>query len=114
MELNKLKDLLGISREDTSQDVSLMFSIDNVEEIITNYCHVESVPDGLTNTEYRMAIDLIRNENLGQKDAGLGSVSSITEGDTSTSFRSYADDNYSETLLKNYKHQLNRYRKVVF
>ena len=60
MELAKLKALLGI--EDDSKDVVLEFVIADVEETIKNYCHVEKMPDGLTNTGYRMAMDLYRNE----------------------------------------------------
>lgn len=112
MELEKLKALLGIA--DESKDAVLDFIIVDVEETIKNYCQIEEVPQGLINTAYRMAMDLYRNENIGSEDCALGSVSSITEGDTSTSFRQYADDNFKDTVLKNYKPQLNRYRKVVF
>ena len=112
MELEKLKALLGIA--DESKDAVLNFIIEDVEETIKNYCQIEEVPQGLINTAYRMAMDLYRNENIGSEDCALGSVSSITEGDTSTSFRQYADDNFKDTVLKNYKPQLNRYRKVVF
>lgn len=112
MEVAKLKELLGI--EDESKDVILEFVIADVEETIKNYCHVDEMPDGLQNTGYRMAMDLYRNENIGSESAAVGSVSSITEGDTSTSFRQYVDDNFKDTVLKNYKSSLNRYRKVVW
>lgn len=112
MEVAKLKELLGI--EDESKDVILEFVIADVEETIKNYCHVDEMPDGLQNTGYRMAMDLYRNENIGSESAAVGSVSSITEGDTSTSFRQYVDDNFKDTVLKNYMSSLNRYRKVVW
>ena len=112
MEVAKLKELLGI--EDESKDVILEFVIADVEETIKNYCHVDEMPDGLQNTGYRMAVDLYRNENIGSESAAVGSVSSITEGDTSTSFRQYVDDNFKDTVLKNHKSSLNRYRKVVW
>lgn len=112
MEVAKLKELLGI--EDESKDAILEFVIADVEETIKNYCHVDEMPDGLQNTGYRMAMDLYRNENIGSESAAVGSVSSITEGDTSTSFRQYVDDNFKDTVLKNYKSSLNRYRKVVW
>lgn len=112
MDLAKLKALLGI--EDDSKDVILEFVIVDVEETIKNYCHVEEMPKGLVNTGYRMAMDLYRNENIGSETAAVGSVSSISEGDTSTSFRQYVDDNFKDTVLKNYKSSLNRYRKVAW
>lgn len=112
MEVAKLKKLLGI--EDDSKNAILEFVIANVEEIIKNYCHVDKVPDGLINTGYRMAMDLYRNENIGSETAAIGAVSSISEGDTSTSFRQYVDDNFKNTVLKNYKSSLNSYRKVAW
>lgn len=112
MDLAKLKALLGI--EDDSKDVILEFVIADVEETIKNYCHVEEMPDGLVNTEYRMAMDLYRNENIGSETAAAGAVSSISEGDTSTSFQQYVDANFKDTVLKNYKSSLNRYRKVAW
>ena len=112
MELAKLKAILGI--EDDSKDVILEFVIVDVEETIKNYCHVDSVPEGLVNTGYRMAMDLYRNENMGDETAAIGAVSSISEGDTTTSFRQYVDDNFKDTVLKNYKFSLNRYLKVAW
>lgn len=112
MELGKLKRLLGV--ENDEKNAILEFILDDVAEIVKNYCNVEEVPEGLFNTAYRMAMDLYRNENIGHEESALGSVSSITEGDTATSFRQYVDDNFKETVLKNYSAALNRYRKLVF
>ena len=112
MDLAKLKALLGI--EDDSKDVILEFVNADVEETIKNYCHVEEMPKGLVNTGYRMAMDLYRNENIGSVTAAVGAVSSISEGDTSTSFQQYVDANFKDTVLKNYKSSLNRYRKVAW
>lgn len=112
MELAKLKRLLGV--EDDTKDAILEFIIDDVQEIIKNYCNVPEVPEGLLNTAYRMAIDLYRNENIGHEEGAIGSVSSITTGDTSTSFRQYVDNDFKATMLKNYVPALNRYRKLVF
>ena len=111
MELEKLKLLLGIT--DDSKDVILQFTIANVEEIIINHCHLEEVPEGLYMTGYRMCMDLYRNENLGSEESALGSISSISEGDTSTSFRSNITE-FKDSLLKDYKKQLNKYRKVAW
>lgn len=114
MELERLKQLLGIAEEDTEKDVALEFILADVEETIKNYCNVDELPQGLSNTAYRMAIDLYRNENIGQEGAAAGIVGSISEGDTTTSFRSSVDENFKDTMLKDYRHTLNRYRKVVF
>jgi hypothetical protein len=112
-QLEKLKKLLGIPLDNDSKDFLLEFTLEDVEQIIKDYCNIKEVPKELNNTVLRMAVDLYRNENLGEEDIPLGSVSSITEGDTSVSFRS-ANAEFKDTLTKNYKVQLNRYRKLVW
>lgn len=110
--VEKLKRLLGIAGDE--KDDTLQFVLDDVEETILAYCNIKELPESLYNTAYRMAMDLYRNENLGSEDAALGSVSSISEGDTSTSFRDSVDVSYKDSLLKDYRTSLNRYRRVVF
>jgi hypothetical protein len=108
---DKLKNLLGIAATDTSQDVSLSFILDDIAETILNYCNLTELPSGLEHTAYRMAIDLYRNDGVGEAD-GPAVISSITEGDTTVQFRKSVDENFKDTLLKNYIPQLNRYRRV--
>ena len=110
MKLEKIKELLGGSMEDTSQDVSLQFVLDSVEETVLNYCNLDKLPDGLTNTCYRMAIDLYRYEKPSDPGVPLR-VSSITEGDASTSFGVLCDV-LKGSILKDYTRQLNRYRRI--
>ncbi|EMJ5513613.1 phage head-tail connector protein [Clostridioides difficile] len=111
MEVERLKKLLGFSREDDSKDTILEFILEDVEEMVKNYCNVPTIPEQLNNTILRMAIDMYKNESLGSEDIALGSISSISEGDTSVSYRSSASE-FKESLLKDYKSQLNRYRKI--
>lgn len=110
MELKKFKGLLGISETDTSQDVPLQFVLDDMEETVKNYCNLDTVPEGLVNTVYRMAIDLYRYDHPGEAGAPV-TVASISEGDTSTSFSSTVDV-LAGSILKDYQGQLNRYRKI--
>lgn len=114
MELNKLKQLLGINLEDTSKDVEIQFAIDDVTSIILEHCHIEEIPKGLLTTAYKMSMKLYRNENLGSEEIAIGSISSISEGDTSTSFRDNVESDYKESILNEYKPKLNRYRKLVW
>ncbi|ENZ9563956.1 phage head-tail connector protein [Clostridioides difficile] len=111
MEVERLKKLLGFSREDDSKDTILEFILEDVEEMVKNYCNVPTIPEQLNSTILRMAIDMYKNESLGSEDIALGSISSISEGDTSVSYRSSASE-FKESLLKDYKVQLNRYRKI--
>lgn len=110
MELGKLKGLLGIPQEEIAQDFQLQFIIDDVEETVRNYCNIKKIPDGLTYTCYRMAVDLYRYDKPGEGD-GPVAVTSIKEGDTSTSFAAMTDV-LQGTILKDYKAQLNKYRKT--
>lgn len=114
LETDVLKGLLGIASSDTSQDAVLQFLLGNVEEIILNHCNVTKMPAGLQHTAYRMAVDLYRNEQMGS--AGTQKpVSSISEGDTSVSFSgSLYETSYTDSLLKKYEQQLNRFRRLVW
>ena len=109
--LETLKMLLGIL--DESKDPLLQFVLDDVKETILAYCNIEELPHGLEMTAYRMAMELYSNENLGAEEFAPGSISSLTEGDTSTSFNSFVSEGYKDSLLTSYEKILNRYRRVV-
>lgn len=110
MDLDKLKALLGISPDDVSKDPLLDFAMEDVRETILNYCNLEELPTGLVNTAYRMAIDLYRYEQPGSSDTPI-TVTTISEGEISTSFSNAADSLHGG-VLKDYQGQLNRYRKL--
>lgn len=110
MKLQRLKELLGIPGEDDSQNTALLFIMENTEDIMLNYCNLEELPEKLVTTAYRMAIDLYRYERPGEGE-GQVMVSSVTEGDTATSFQSM-DEVLKESVLKAYRTQLNRFRKL--
>lgn len=111
--LNKLKGLLGIEIIDISKDTILEFALEDVENIVKDYCNITEIPEALNTTVIRMAMDLYRNENLGDESNPLGSISSISDGNTSTSFRSSASE-FKDSLLKDYKGRLINYRKLVW
>lgn len=113
LDLLKFKPLIGIEVTDTSADASLSFILEDVENIILNYCNLQTLPKGLETTAYRMAMDIYRNENVGSADYAAP-VSSLSEGDTSVSYSgsAYADSGYRDSLLKNYSLQLNNFRRL--
>lgn len=108
MEKEKLKELLSITGNE--QDVQLDFILDDVTEIIKCYCNIESVPAGLVNTGYRMAIDIYRAESIGEETTPM-QVTSVSIGGTSTGFAN-STDTIKDTILKSYKAVLNRFRKL--
>ncbi len=112
MELLKLKKLLGI--EGMGKDFELQFILEDVEGKVLDYCHLDDIPQGLQTTCYRMAMDIYRNENLGSEVVETV-VTSISEGDTSVSYKVKSQESsYIESILKDYRPQLNRYRKLVW
>jgi hypothetical protein len=112
-QLEKLKKLLGIPLDNDSKDFLLQFTLEDIEQMIKGHCNIREVPKELNNTILKMAVDLYRNENLGEEESSLGSVSSISEGDTTVSYKSSSNE-FKDTLIKDYKTQLNRYRKLVW
>ena len=50
IQLEKLKKLLGIPLEDDSKDFLLQFTLEDVEQIIKDYCNIKEVPKELNNT----------------------------------------------------------------
>ncbi len=109
-QVRKAKALLGIT--DNEKDLLVQFSLESAEDTIKNYCRLDRVPEGLNTTMYRMAADIYRNEQFGQQDS-VSRVTSISEGDTTTSFGSIEPE-FAKSLLKDYGMALRQYRKVVF
>lgn len=110
MDLGRLESLLGIPKADISQDNPLRFIVDDVEETIKNYCCLEEVLRGLVSTAYRMAMDVFRAEAVGETGSAV-SVTSMRGGDTSTTSGNRSDS-IKDTVLKDYKAQFSKYRKL--
>lgn len=106
--VDKLMRLLGIAG--SKNKAMAQFAIDDAAEVVKNHCHIKEIPEGLENTVIRMALDIYRYENLGNEGAA-DMVSSVKAGDTETRYQ-LMPDTYSQSLLKNYKAQLNRFRKT--
>lgn len=111
--LATLKSLLGIGIQDNSKDIPLEFALDNTEEIIKNYCNIDEVPAELHTTHIRMAMDLYRMEQPGEEDTPLIETS-VKEGDTTVNYSKVHTSEYMGSILKDYKKNLNRFRKVGF
>lgn len=108
--VERLSVLLGLTDEASSTNVE--FALENAEDTVKNYCHIDEIPVGLETTVLRMAMDIYRNEQIGNADVPQA-VSSVQIGDTNTSFKT-ASTEFSESIMKNYKSVLSRYRKVEF
>ena len=84
-------------------------AIAEIEQTIKDYCHIPDVPQGLNFVWANMAADLIRYKPDSET---TGRASSITEGDTSVSFEKDEWRDILDSLVLNYKHQLQTYRRV--
>lgn len=107
--LEKLKQLLGI--KDNDKDFILEFTIERVEDTIKNYCNIKEIPEELNSTVLSMAMELYRIENFGSEEEGKD-IKSIQVGDTTTTFETNKKIDISKELLKDYKVQLDPFRKL--
>lgn len=108
MNIGMLKKLTGFS----FCDEVYKFAAASAEEIVMNYCNIDEIPDGLVNTTMRIAADILRRGQYGSSDVPV-TVSSVTVGDTSTSFTPLSDSETNE-VIASYTKTLNRYRRVTF
>lgn len=79
--------------------------IAQAEESIKAYCNLPAVPDGLFYAWVEVASCLISSGG-----GGGDNVASISEGDTSITFRSPAEQS---DILSGFKPLLNRYRRMA-
>ena len=112
LSVERLAMLLGKPGTDELMLARIEFALENAKEIVCNYCHITEIPDGLETTVLRMAMDIYRNEKPGEESAPQVAAS-VKIGDTSTSF-STASSSFTESIMKNYKTSLNRYRRIEF
>lgn len=111
-ELEKLKMLLGAT--DTSKDGVLAFALENVHELIKNYCNLPEVPPALENTAVRMAADLYRSEGYGY-EAAPQAAKSVTRGDVTINYgngNATAEITGAKSVLDDYKAQLQAFRRL--
>lgn len=104
---------------------SLHSYIEQVEYTIKNYINRNYVPEPLKFVAVTMTMDLLKSEalngfidNEALSDIGLGSLSSIKDGDSEIKFKTSASTNTGtgahvadvDSLIYNYKSQLDKYR----
>ena len=129
-----IKAKLGI---DTPSEPLLNYNIDEIEQTIKNYCNLDYVPKELTYTFVNMVCDLntydsqVVQDNTpsedGNEDISISSsgVNSVRVGNTTISFGSGSDTSTRnralrshqanlDQLIRDYKSQLNKFRKMVW
>lgn len=116
---------------DAITELNKEVAIEEVEQVIKNYCSIEEVPEALKYTWANMAVDLINYNyavNAGKSGDDLlevdpSDVSSIKVGDTQIQLgggsgeRAKTLNSHSTSLdhvVMNYSNQLNKFRRMVW
>lgn len=93
--------------------------ISEIERRIKHYCSIQSLPNDLLFTWVSMTIDAVRVDlpNVDEIEDTVGAGVNVKVGDTSVSNSSAAgvtnvSKSVIDTLVLNYAHDLNRYRKL--
>ena len=97
----------------------LAFYFDLVESRVKNFCHVDTIPEGLELVVVQMVAEFYRgmaSQRALQVSGGRG-ISSISRGDTTISYGSGSSADGGATLrldiiLANYAHQLYAFRRL--
>ena len=111
-------------------ELDIQLAINEVEEVIKNYCNIDTIPEALKFTWANMSVDLVRYQyesNISADDvlAGIDAsdVSNLKIGDTQIALQGNNSER-SKTLkshrpnldqiVMNNKEQLNRFRRMVW
>lgn len=129
--IEKLKLLLKISADDSSQDETLAYCLESVEDAVKNYCNRPDIPPQLKSTVVRMAAGYYAACGFNAQSNGaetenmnmnIGTVTKIERGDTTISYESGDAATAADKaagggggimeLLNDYRAQLNRFRRI--
>ena len=117
-------------KDEAITELDIQLAINEVEEVIKNYCNIDTIPDALKFTWANMAVDLIRYQyesNIGADDALAGidvsDVSNLKIGDTQIALQGNNSERSKilkshrpnlDQIVMNNKEQLNRFRRMVW
>lgn len=111
-------------------ELDIQLAVNEVEEVIKNYCNIDTIPDALKFTWANMSVDLVRYQhesNISADDVlaeiDSSDISNLKIGDTQIALQGN-DSERSKTLkshrpnldqiVMNNKQQLNRFRRMVW
>ena len=112
IELVKRK-LRGI--EMSEDDIKL--AVEEVQQVILNFCNISTVPEALRFTWANMAVDILKSLNAEDTGGAVsGGPASISMGDTSLSFSTGSSTTGHvvdlDNLINNYAAQLKKFRRI--
>ena len=130
-----VKTKLGV---DSPSDALLDINIDEIEQAILNYCNIDVVPKQLMYTFANMVCDIntydsqvvkdntpATEESEGDIEIPASGINSVRVGNTTVTFGSGSDTSVRnralrsheadlDSLILNYKAQLNKFRRMVW
>lgn len=130
-----VKTKLGV---DSPSDALLDINIDEIEQAILNYCNIDIVPKQLMYTFANMVCDIntydsqvvkdntpATEESEGDIEIPASGINSVRVGNTTVTFGSGSDTSVRnralrsheadlDSLILNYKAQLNKFRRMVW
>ena len=111
-------------------ELDIQLAINEVEEVIKNYCNIDTIPDALKFTWANMSVDLVRYQyesNISADDvlAGIDAsdISNLKIGDTQIALQGNNSERGKtlkshrpnlDQIVMNNKQQLNRFRRMVW
>lgn len=111
-------------------ELDIQLAISEVEEVIKNYCNIDTIPEALKFTWANMSVDLVRYQyesNISADDvlAGIDAsdVSNLKIGDTQIALQGNNSERSKilkshrpnlDQIVMNNKEQLNRFRRMVW
>ena len=111
-------------------ELDIQLAVNEVEEVIKNYCNIDTIPDALKFTWANMSVDLVRYQyesNISADDvlAGIDAsdVSNLKIGDTQIALQGNNSERGKtlkshrpnlDQIVMNNKQQLNRFRRMVW
>lgn len=113
--LFKLKELLGISVDDSSKDSRLTFTIEIVIQAVLLWCNISVIPQALENTILQIAEDQYRMKYSVEFPESAPSIQSVKRGDVTTTFgaaTSTVKAGPGASFVQAYESQLKAFRKL--
>ena len=117
-------------KDEAITELDIQLAVSEVEEVIKNYCNIDTIPEALKFTWANMSVDLVRYQhesNISADDvlAGIDAsdVSNLKIGDTQIALQGNNSERGKtlkshrpnlDQIVMNNKQQLNRFRRMVW
>lgn len=115
--VNQVKLLIPNSNENPDYDKIIDFTVDKIMNDIANYCNIpiDELPNELSTVVVNMAVQAIKVNGF-LDDENAANIQSLSEGDTSVTFKPVSDIYVAlqglNPITDNYTNILNNFRRL--